>query len=83
MNQKVAQELPVDERDTYEGSLVAVNTQIRSLPCVITGNFRDGMDGRELGKKKGRRGGLNCLASILIALLQSTYKFDTHMYNVR
>ncbi|XP_039604872.1 intraflagellar transport protein 172 homolog [Polypterus senegalus] len=34
---KVEQVLPKDERDTYEASLVAVNTGIRSLPCVITG----------------------------------------------
>ena len=37
MDQHVAQELPMDERDTYEASLVAANTGIRSLPCVITG----------------------------------------------
>ena len=37
MDQRVAQELPFDERDTYEASLVAANTGIRSLPCVITG----------------------------------------------
>ena len=27
----------MDERDTYEASLVAASTGIRSLPCVITG----------------------------------------------
>ena len=37
MDQRVTQELPMDERDTYEASLVALNTGIRSLPCVITG----------------------------------------------
>ncbi|KAK2158150.1 hypothetical protein NP493_1800g00020 [Ridgeia piscesae] len=37
MDQKVTQELPMDERDTYEASLVAASTGIRSLPCVITG----------------------------------------------
>ena len=37
MDQRVAQELPMDERNTYEASLVAINTGIRSLPCVITG----------------------------------------------
>ena len=37
MDQHVAQELPLDERDTYEASLVAANTGIRSLPCVISG----------------------------------------------
>ena len=29
--------LPTDERDTYEACLVAANTGITSLPCVITG----------------------------------------------
>lgn len=29
--------LPTDERDTYEACLVAINTGINSLPCVITG----------------------------------------------
>ncbi|XP_069742704.1 intraflagellar transport protein 172 homolog isoform X3 [Narcine bancroftii] len=37
MDQRVEQVLPADERDTYEASLIAVNTGIRSLPCVITG----------------------------------------------
>ncbi|XP_078506239.1 intraflagellar transport protein 172 homolog [Lissotriton helveticus] len=37
MDQRVDQVLPRDERDTYEASLVAVNTGIRSLPCLITG----------------------------------------------
>ncbi|XP_042189213.1 intraflagellar transport protein 172 homolog [Callorhinchus milii] len=37
MDQRVEQVLPTDERDTYEASLVAVSTGIRSLPCVITG----------------------------------------------
>ncbi|XP_073712376.1 intraflagellar transport protein 172 homolog [Misgurnus anguillicaudatus] len=37
MDQRVEQVLPKDERDTYEASLVAVGTGIRSLPCVITG----------------------------------------------
>ena len=43
MNQRVVQELPVDERDTYEASLMAVNTQIKSLPCVITGTGISGV----------------------------------------
>jgi hypothetical protein len=37
MDQKVEQSLPKDERGTYEASLVATDTGIRSLPCVITG----------------------------------------------
>ncbi|KAI8482238.1 hypothetical protein Bbelb_400200 [Branchiostoma belcheri] len=37
MDQRVEQILPMDERDTYEASLVAINTGIRSLPCVVTG----------------------------------------------
>ncbi|KAJ8009128.1 hypothetical protein DPEC_G00085660 [Dallia pectoralis] len=37
MDQRVEQVLPKDERDTYEASLLAANTGIRSLPCVITG----------------------------------------------
>ncbi|KAL7872215.1 hypothetical protein SRHO_G00071980 [Serrasalmus rhombeus] len=37
MDQRVEQVLPRDERDTYEASLVAANTGIRSLPCIITG----------------------------------------------
>ena len=39
MDQHVAQELPLDERDTYEASLVAANTGIRSLPCLISGKI--------------------------------------------
>ncbi|XP_053193415.1 LOW QUALITY PROTEIN: intraflagellar transport protein 172 homolog [Scomber japonicus] len=37
MDQRLEQILPQDERNTYEASLVAVNTGIRSLPCVLTG----------------------------------------------
>ena len=37
MDQKVEQSLPKDERGTYEASLVAADTGIRSLPCVISG----------------------------------------------
>ncbi|XP_030627149.1 intraflagellar transport protein 172 homolog [Chanos chanos] len=37
MDQRVGQVLPKDERDTYEASLLAAHTGIRSLPCVITG----------------------------------------------
>uniref|UniRef100_A0A8C2G6B9 Intraflagellar transport protein 172 homolog n=1 Tax=Cyprinus carpio TaxID=7962 RepID=A0A8C2G6B9_CYPCA len=37
MDQRVEQVLPKDERGTYEASLVAASTGIRSLPCVITG----------------------------------------------
>ncbi|XP_070555163.1 intraflagellar transport protein 172 homolog [Ptychodera flava] len=37
MDQKVEQILDVDERDTYVGSLTAINTGIKSLPCVISG----------------------------------------------
>ncbi|KAK3767076.1 hypothetical protein RRG08_017951 [Elysia crispata] len=37
MDRKVEQVLPKDERGTYEASLVAMDTGIRSLPCVVTG----------------------------------------------
>ncbi|XP_067274021.1 intraflagellar transport protein 172 homolog [Pseudorasbora parva] len=37
MDQRVEQVLPKDERGTYEASLVAAGTGIRSLPCVVTG----------------------------------------------
>uniref|UniRef100_A0A8C7HZB6 Mitochondrial peptide methionine sulfoxide reductase n=1 Tax=Oncorhynchus kisutch TaxID=8019 RepID=A0A8C7HZB6_ONCKI len=36
MDQRVEQVLPNDERDTYDASLLAANTGIRYLPCVIT-----------------------------------------------
>ncbi|KAF7235879.1 hypothetical protein EYD10_17309 [Varanus komodoensis] len=37
MDQRLEQVLPRDERDTYEASLVAANTGVRALPCLITG----------------------------------------------
>nr|XP_020664000.1 intraflagellar transport protein 172 homolog [Pogona vitticeps] len=37
MDQRLEQVLPRDERDTYEASLVAASTGVRSLPCLITG----------------------------------------------
>jgi intraflagellar transport protein 172 len=39
MDQKVEQVLPRDERNCYEASLVAPDTGIRALPCVITGKL--------------------------------------------
>ncbi|KFO82193.1 Intraflagellar transport protein 172, partial [Cuculus canorus] len=37
LDQRLEQVLPRDERDTYEASLVAASTGVRSLPCVLTG----------------------------------------------
>uniref|UniRef100_A0A665WKK4 Intraflagellar transport 172 n=1 Tax=Echeneis naucrates TaxID=173247 RepID=A0A665WKK4_ECHNA len=37
MDHRLEQVLPVDERNSYEASLVATNTGLRSLPCVLTG----------------------------------------------
>ncbi|XP_048583111.1 intraflagellar transport protein 172 homolog [Nematostella vectensis] len=52
MDQKVEQVLPTDERDTYEASLVALNTGISSLPCVVTGYpvLRNKIDFKRPGK---------------------------------
>ena len=38
MDQKAVRELPHDDRDTYEASLVDAHSGSQSLPCVITGN---------------------------------------------
>ena len=37
MDQKAVRELPHDERDTYEASLISAHSGAPSLPCVITG----------------------------------------------
>ncbi|KAG7214317.1 hypothetical protein INR49_004455 [Caranx melampygus] len=37
MDHRLEQVLPRDERNSYEASLVASNTGLRSLPCVLTG----------------------------------------------
>ncbi|XP_078486595.1 intraflagellar transport protein 172 homolog [Ciona intestinalis] len=37
MDNKVEQELPLDERDTFEGNLLAHNTGLRAVPCIVTG----------------------------------------------
>ncbi|XP_071324251.1 intraflagellar transport protein 172 homolog [Trachinotus anak] len=37
MDHRLEQVLPLDERSSYEASLVATNTGLRSLPCVLTG----------------------------------------------
>ncbi|KAE8286539.1 Intraflagellar transport protein 172-like protein [Larimichthys crocea] len=37
MDNRLEQVLPRDERNTYEASLVAANTGLRSLPCILTG----------------------------------------------
>ena len=41
MDQRVEQTLPLDERETYEASLSAANSGIRSLPCIITGTLHN------------------------------------------
>ncbi|XP_046877770.1 LOW QUALITY PROTEIN: intraflagellar transport protein 172 homolog [Hypomesus transpacificus] len=52
MDQRVEQVLPRDERATYEASLLAANTGIRSLPCIITGYpvLRNKMEFKAPGK---------------------------------
>ncbi|XP_034555797.1 intraflagellar transport protein 172 homolog [Notolabrus celidotus] len=37
MDNRLEQVLPRDERNSYEASLVASNTGLRSLPCLLTG----------------------------------------------
>lgn len=37
MDRKVSRQLRKDERDTYEASLIDVQSGTKSLPCVITG----------------------------------------------
>ncbi|XP_072218456.1 intraflagellar transport protein 172 homolog [Leuresthes tenuis] len=37
MDHRLEQVLPLDERNTYEASLVAANTGLRSLPCILSG----------------------------------------------
>lgn len=37
MDQKAVKELPRDDRDTYEASLINAHSGALSLPCVITG----------------------------------------------
>ncbi|KAM9339048.1 intraflagellar transport protein 172 homolog [Symphorus nematophorus] len=37
MDNRLEQVLPRDERNSYEASLVAANTGLRSLPCILTG----------------------------------------------
>lgn len=51
MDQRLEQVLPRDERDTYEASLVAMSTGVRSLPCLITG---EDAGGNGMGAKKQR-----------------------------
>lgn len=40
MDQRLEQALPRDERDTFEGSLVAAGSGVPSLPCLLTGELR-------------------------------------------
>lgn len=39
MDNRLEQVLPRDERNSYEASLVAAGTGLRSLACVLTGNY--------------------------------------------
>ncbi|XP_031717380.1 intraflagellar transport protein 172 homolog isoform X2 [Anarrhichthys ocellatus] len=52
MDNRLEQVLPRDERNSYEASLVAANTGLRSLPCVLTGYpvLRDKMEFSSVGK---------------------------------
>ncbi|KAM6915750.1 intraflagellar transport protein 172 homolog [Xenentodon cancila] len=52
MDHRLEQVLPRDERNAYEASLVAGNTGLRSLPCVLTGYpvLRNKMEFSSAGK---------------------------------
>ncbi|XP_069580919.1 intraflagellar transport protein 172 homolog [Brachyistius frenatus] len=52
MDHRLEQVLPRDERNAYEASLVAANTGLRSLPCVLTGYpvLRNKMEFASAGK---------------------------------
>ncbi|XP_033977130.1 intraflagellar transport protein 172 homolog [Trematomus bernacchii] len=52
MDNRLEQVLPRDERNSYEASLVAANTGLRSLPCVLTGYpvLRDKIEFSSVGK---------------------------------
>ncbi|KAM3602576.1 uncharacterized protein V6R79_006682 [Siganus canaliculatus] len=52
MDNRVEQVLPLDERKSYEASLVAPSTGLRSLPCIITGYpvLRSKVDFSPVGK---------------------------------
>ncbi|XP_063770977.1 intraflagellar transport protein 172 homolog isoform X3 [Pseudophryne corroboree] len=52
MDQRVDQVLPLDERGTYEASLIAVSSGIHSLPCLLTGYpvLRNKIDFKQPGK---------------------------------
>ncbi|XP_026197771.1 intraflagellar transport protein 172 homolog [Anabas testudineus] len=52
MDHRLEQVLPRDERNSYEASLVATNTGLRSLPCLLTGYpvLRNKIDFPSVGK---------------------------------
>ncbi|TFJ98085.1 POU domain, class 5, transcription factor 1 [Platysternon megacephalum] len=56
MDQRLEQVLPRDERDTYEASLVAASTGVRSLPCLLTGYpvLRNKVDFKRPGKEANK-----------------------------
>ena len=39
MDQKVEQQLSLDERNSYEASLTTPNSDVVKLPCVVTGEY--------------------------------------------
>ncbi|XP_059212612.1 intraflagellar transport protein 172 homolog [Centropristis striata] len=57
MDNRLEQVLPRDERNTYEASLVAANTGLRSLPCVLTGYpvLRDKIEFSSVGKAANKK----------------------------
>jgi len=52
VDHKVEQVLPLDERETFQGNLLAHNTGIRALPCVVTGDVLSSRDYRCLEKER-------------------------------
>ena len=52
MDQRVEQVLPLDERNTFEASLVTANTDVRAIACVVTGYpvLRNKIDFKKPGK---------------------------------
>ena len=50
MDQKGEQRLPLDERMTYEASLISAGTGTSFQPCIITGYPVLGGPGGKIGK---------------------------------
>jgi len=79
VDHKVEQVLPLDERETFQGNLLAHNTGIRALPCVVTGDVLSSRDYRCLEKERPYEA-FSCFSRLVTTDAEAPSLWCTRLY---